>query len=87
MRALKNRFGDGEFSYTDIVKEVLLVNGEITDLSEYDWRKHRGYYAGTISKWWGYFYKSTPQNPWRLVVVYVDDKPRYRVEGPNPIFS
>jgi hypothetical protein len=78
MQGLMLRFGNQEFTYTDIVKEVLLVNGEIKDLSEYDWRKHRGYYVGSITDLTGYFYKFTKQNPWRLVKV--DGQRLYRVE-------
>lgn len=67
LKALHERHGNGTFRYTDIVKEVLVQRGIISDHSEYDWREHRGYYACAINQYnSNYMYVCTKRNPWKL---------------------
>jgi hypothetical protein len=82
LKALHDKFGNELFTYTDIVKEVCVQHGSITDHSEYNWRIHRGQYACAINCYGGndYLYKCTKRNPWRLEQVWTLGKSNmYRV--------
>lgn len=81
LQALHSRHGNGRFRYTDIVKEVLVQRGIISDHSLYDWRVHRGYYACAINRYnSNYMYVCTQKNPWRLERVWVQgNQLEYRV--------
>ena len=64
---LQKRFGKKTFRYTDITIAALMVNGFITDPSEYDWQIHRGYYACNITGYAGnYMYKRSKGDTRRL---------------------
>jgi hypothetical protein len=83
LSSLHGQFGNTPFTYTDIVKQVLLSRGIINSPSEYDWKTHRGYYACAINCYNSeYLYKCTTRNPWRLVKgISPNGKTQYRVEN------
>ena len=74
LKALHDKFGNELFTYTDIVKEVCVQRGIISDHSEYNWRIHRGQYADAITRYGGndYMYNCTKRNPWRLEHVWTN---------------
>lgn len=85
LSGLHAKFGNSKFRYSDFVIQALLVNGVITDESEYSWKKHRGYYASAMSSWWtkGYMFKCNPRSKssWVLITDYTEDKHMYRVQN------
>lgn len=84
LEGLATRFGNGQFKYTDIVKEVLVTRGIIATHADYNWREHRGYYSCAINQYPSknqYMYISTERSPMRLVRDYTGTSTRYRVLG------
>ena len=73
LTALENKFGNTNFRYTDMVKEMLIINGYINNVSEYRPADHRGYYATNLTAYSSeYLYSPSVNDPRHLTVVYTE---------------